>query len=197
MRDHGWLGDDVYLAHCVCLSDEDIALLAESRTGIVHCPGSNMRLGSGIAPIAKLVAAGAKVGIAVDGSSSNDGGNVLAEARQALLLQRVTGGATALGVSRAFELATTGGAAVLNRDRLGRVGVGMAADIALFRKDDISLAGAAAQDPLGALILCHAPRADRVLVAGRTVIQDGHLVTADERKLARDLNQLVANGPFR
>ena len=196
-RDHGWLGDDVYLAHCVCLSDEDIAMLARSRTGIVHCPCSNMRLGSGIAPIAKLLAAGAKVGIAVDGSSSNDGGNVLAEARQALLLQRVAGGAEALGVAQAFKLATTGGAAVLNRDRLGRIDVGMAADIAMFRKDDVSLAGAAAQDPLGALVLCHAPRADRVLAAGRTVVQDGHLVTADEHKLARDLNQLVLDGPFR
>lgn len=196
-HEHGWLGDDVYLAHCVCLNDDDIRMLAATRTGIAHCPCSNMRLGSGIAPVARLLAAGAKIGIAVDGSSSNDGGHVLAEARQALLLQRVASGADALTVADAFKLATTGGAAVLNRDKLGRLDVGMAADIAMFRRDDVALAGAAAQDPLGALILCHAPRADRVLVAGRTVVKDGRLTTADEHKLARDLNQLVANGRFR
>jgi 8-oxoguanine deaminase len=111
-------------------------------------------------------------------------------------LQRVAGGADALTTADAFKLATTGGAAVLNRDKLGRIDVGMAADIAMFRRDDVALAGAAAQDPLGTLLLCHAPRADRVLVAGRTVVQDGHLTTADEHKLARDLNQLVARGPY-
>jgi len=194
---HGWLGEDVYLAHCVCLNDDDIRLLAASRTGIAHCPCSNMRLGSGVAPIAKLLAAGAKVGIAVDGGSSNDGGNVLAEARQAMLLQRVVGGAGAMTTAKAFELATVGGAAVLNRPKLGRIAVGMAADIAMFRKDDIALAGAAAQDPLGALILCHAPRADRVLVGGRTVVQDGRLVTADEHKLAAELNRVVLDGGYR
>jgi cytosine/adenosine deaminase-related metal-dependent hydrolase len=187
-EDQGWLGPDVYLAHCVCLSDADIACLGRSRTGVAHCPCSNMRLGSGVAPIPALLAAGARIGIAVDGSSSNDGGNVLAEARQALLLQRAFGGAKAFRVAQAFELATVGGAAVLNRDRLGRIAIGMAADVAMFRMDDIALAGAAGLDPLGALILCHPPRADRVIVGGRTVVQDGRLVGADETVLARDLN---------
>ncbi len=188
----GWLGPDVYLAHCVCLNDDEVRLLADTGTGVAHCPNSNMRLGSGIAPVAKLIATGAKVGIAVDGSSSNDGGNVLAEARQAMLLQRAVGGAGAMSVADAFTLATSGGAAVLNREKLGRIEPGMAADLAMFRMDEIALAGAAARDPLGALILCHPPRADRVLVAGRTVVLDGQLVTADERALARALNRAVS-----
>jgi len=104
-EDQGWLGPDVYLAHCVCLTDNDVACLGRSRTGVAHCPCSNMRLGSGVAPIPELLAAGARVGIAVDGSSSNDGGHVLAEARQALLLQRAVKGAKAFRVAQAFELA--------------------------------------------------------------------------------------------
>jgi cytosine/adenosine deaminase-related metal-dependent hydrolase len=188
-EDHGWLGPDVYLAHCVRLDDDDIARLGRTRTGVAHCPCSNMRLGSGVAPIPRLMAAGARVGVAVDGSSSNDGGHLLAEARQALLLQRVIGGAESFPVAQAFELATVGGAAVLNRDRLGRIAEGMAADLAMFRTDDMALAGAAGLDPLGALILCHPPRADRVIVGGRTVVKDGRLVAADEDSLARDLNR--------
>lgn len=192
LRDCGWLGPDVYLAHCVHLDDADVAALVETRTGIAHCPCSNMRLGSGIPPVADLVARGAKVGLGVDGSSSNDGGHLLGEARQALLLQRVGGGAGALGVADAFRLATTGGSAVLNRDKLGRIAPGMAADLAMFRRDVVELAGAVAQDPLGALLLCRVGRADRVIVNGRTVVEDGHLAALDERKLAADLNQLVA-----
>ncbi len=187
-EDQGWLGPDVYLAHCVCLSEADVACLGRSRTGVAHCPCSNMRLGSGVAPVPELLAAGARVGIAVDGSSSNDGGHVLAEARQALLLQRAVKGARAFRVSQAFELATTGGAAVLNRDRLGRIAIGMAGDIAMFRMDDLALAGAAGLDPLGALVLCRAPRAERVIVGGRTVVQNGRLVGADETQLSGELN---------
>ena len=192
LAEHGWVGEDVYLVHCVHLNDEEIDLLAETQTGIVHCPCSNMRLGSGIAPITKLLERGAKVGLGVDGSSSNDGGNVLAEARQAMLLQRVVGGASAMTTAEAFRLATAGGAAVLGRQRLGRIEPDMAADLAMYRKDDVALAGAAAQDPLGALMLCHAPRPDRVMVAGRWVVRDGRLATADERRLAAQLNELVA-----
>ena len=108
----GWLGEDVYLAHCVHLDDADVARLAETKTGVAHCPCSNMRLGSGVPPIRKMLDAGVKVGLAVDGSSSNDGGHLLAEARQALLLQRVSGGAEAFGVAEAFRLGTVGSAAV-------------------------------------------------------------------------------------
>jgi len=169
-------------------------LLAETQTGIAHCPCSNMRLGSGIPPIVGLLDRGAKVGIGVDGSSSNDGGNMHAEARQAMLLQRVAGGASAMTTGRAFRLATVGGAAVLGRQRLGMIEPMMAADLVMYRKDDIAFAGAVAQDPAGALMLCHAPRPDRVMVNGHTVVKDGHLAGADEYALAQALNDLVRKG---
>jgi len=191
LADHGWLGEDVYLAHCVYLTEEEIDLLARTRTGVSHCPCSNMRLGSGVAPVARLVERGAKVGIGVDGSSSNDGGNLLAEARQALLLQRVAGGAAALTAGQAFLLATAGGADVLGRPRLGRVAPGMAADLALYRRDGIQLAGAVEHDPVAALMLCSSPRPDRVYVGGRLVVQEGRLAHLDEHALARRLNDCV------
>jgi 8-oxoguanine deaminase len=191
LHEHGWLGRDVYLAHCVHLDEADIDLLAETGTGVAHCPCSNMRLGSGISPVVRMRERGVKVGIGVDGSSSNDGGNVLAEARQALLLQRVHGGPTAFAVADAFHLATVGGADLFARPTLGRIEVGAAADLAMFRADDIAFAGAVAQDPLAALMLCHAPRADRVLVNGRTVVRDGRLVNVDEHRLAEELNRIV------
>lgn len=192
LQKNDWLGSDVYLAHCVHLDSSDIAKLAETQTGIAHCPCSNMRLGSGIPPVVELLKSGVKVALGVDGSSSNDGGNVIGEARQSLLLQRVTKGAAAFRVADAFRIATIGGASVLNRSRLGRLQPGFAADIAMFRADDVSLAGATAQDPLGALMLCGAPRADRVIVNGKTVVSDGRIVLMDEKKLARDLNAVVA-----
>ncbi|HEY3245031.1 MAG TPA: 8-oxoguanine deaminase [Phycisphaerae bacterium] len=193
LQHHNFLGPDVYLAHCVHLNDTDIATLARTRTAVAHCPCSNMRLASGIAPIRRLLDARVTVGIGVDGSSSNDGGNVLAEARQALLLQRVNGGVAGLRTAEAFELATVGGAACLGRDRLGRIAEGMAADLALFRADDIAFAGAIAQDPLGALVLCHAPRADKVMVRGRTVVEAGRIVSTDQEKLSDALNSLAAS----
>jgi len=205
----GFLGPDVYLAHCVHVSDEEIALLATTRTAVSHNPSSNLRLGSGIAPLSRLLAAGVRVGLGVDGSSSNDGGNPLAEARQALLLARVRdalrppaaaqpqardgrGDDGLFPAAEAFRLATAGGAACLNRPVLGHLNPGAAADIAMFRRDDIALAGAVAHDPLAALVLCHAPRADRVYVAGREVVRDGRLTAVDEHKLAERMNRLVA-----
>ena len=190
--DCGWLGSDVYLAHCVILNDDDINLIADSGTGVAHCPCSNMRLGSGVAPIIRLLQRGVKVGLGVDGSSSNDGGHLVGEARQALLLARAVGGPTALSTTDAFRMATIGGANVLNRKMLGRIQPGCAADLAMFRRDAIELAGAVAQDPLGALMLCRVGRADRVIVNGRTLVQDGHLTMLDEHKLASDLNALAA-----
>ncbi len=189
----GWLGPDVYLAHCVHLNDADIVRLAETKTGVAHCPCSNMRLGSGIPPLRKLLDAGVKVGLGVDGSSSNDGGHLLAEARQALLLARVCGGAGALTVAGAFTLATWGGAAVLDRPELGNITPGHAADLALFRRDDIALAGAIEHDPLGALMLCHVGRADRVIVNGRTVVQDGKVTGLEFPGLIDQFNRLVAD----
>ncbi len=192
LQDCGWLGSDVYLAHCVCLNEEDIRVLAKTRTGVAHCPCSNMRLGSGIAPIVSLLRAGVNVGLAVDGSSSNDGGNLLAEARQALLLQRVQNGADAMTVADAFTMATVGGARCLNRNLLGRIEPGCCADLVLYRKDGINWAGAIAQDPLGALMLCQSPRPDQVIVNGKIVVQDGRLATADENRLSAQLNQIVS-----
>jgi cytosine/adenosine deaminase-related metal-dependent hydrolase len=226
LADLGFLGSDVYLAHCIHVNDEEIRLLAETNTGVSHNPSSNMRLGSGIAPVRKLLEAGVRVGLGVDGSSSNDGGNLLAEARQALLaaraLQAVEQGTQAWSqdgaqrpavhaalnptsgiadpqsgvgllwpVAEAFKLATVGGAACLNRPVLGHLNPGAAADFAMFRTDDIALAGAFAQDPLAALILCHPPRADRVYVAGREVVHEGRIVRADESQLSQRINELV------
>ena len=192
LHEHGWLGPDVYLAHCVHLNDDEIKLIAQTQTGVSYCPCSNMRLASGIPPIQKLIEQGAKVGIGVDGSSSNDGGNVLAEARQALLLQRLNGSAQQFKVTDAFKLATLGGAACLNRPTLGHIAPGASADLAFYRRDDIAFAGAVEQDPLAALILCHAPRADKVFVNGKVVVSDGRLVHVDETELAGELNQIVA-----
>ena len=192
LHEHGWLGPDVYLAHCVHLSDDEIKLIAQTQTGVSYCPCSNMRLASGIPPIQKLIEQGAKVGIGVDGSSSNDGGNVLAEARQALLLQRLNGNAQQFKVADAFKLATIGGASCLNRPTLGHIAPGASADLALYRRDDIAFAGAVEQDPLAALILCHAPRADKVFVNGKIVVNDGRLVHVDETELACELNQIVS-----
>ncbi len=126
LAETGWLGRDVYLAHCVRLNDDDIRLLADTQTGVAHCPCSNMRLGSGIPPIRRMLDAGVRVGLAVDGSSSNDGGHMLAEARQALLLARVAGGPSAMSVAEAFRLATLGGASVLGRPELGDLAAGSA-----------------------------------------------------------------------
>jgi cytosine/adenosine deaminase-related metal-dependent hydrolase len=191
LRQHRWLGPNVYLAHCVHLNDAEIRLLAETSTGVAHCPCSNMRLGSGIAPVRKMLDAGIRVGLAVDGGSSNDAGNLLAEARQALLLQRVANGAAAMSPADAFRLATIGGAAVLGRPKLGRIEPGFAADLVFYDVNDVALAGAVAQDPLGALILCHPPRPRQVIITGQTVAQDGHLVRSDEARLTADFNQVV------
>jgi len=191
-----WLGPDVYLAHCVHVNEAEIQLLARTRTAVSLCPSSNQRLGSGWPPIEQLVAAGIRVGLGVDGSSSNDSGNLLAEARQALLLARgqaaARDDAPLLPPHKAFELATTGGAACLNRPELGHLNPGAAADFAMFRADDIALAGAAAQDPVAALVLCDAPRAERVFVAGREVVREGRIVARDETALGAQLNDLVA-----
>ena len=188
-----WLGSDVYLAHCVHLSDADIARLAATNTGIAHCPCSNMRLGSGIPQIRRLLAAGARVGLGVDGSSSNDGNHLLAEARQAMLLARVAGGADAMNVAQAFTLPTLGSAAVLNRPELGNIAPGCCADLAMYRRDDIALAGAVEQDPLGALLLCQVARADRVLVHGKTVVKEGQIATLDLPSLIDRFNKLVGS----
>jgi cytosine/adenosine deaminase-related metal-dependent hydrolase len=184
LADLGFLGPDVWLAHCVHLDREDIRHIADTRTGVAWCPTSNMRLGSGIAPARELLEAGAIVGLAVDGSASNDGGHMLGEVRQAMLVARARGGPAAMTAREALRIATRGGAACLGRDDIGSIEVGKRADIALFAVDDLAHAGAEG-DPVAALIYCAPGRARQLFVEGNPVVKDGHLVNVDETALAR------------
>ena len=187
-----WIGPDVSWAHCVCLNSAEIKLLADTKTAVAHCPSSNMILGSGIPPVCEMLKANATVGLGVDGSSSNNGAHVLAEARQALLLQRVKNGADSFTAEDALRIATLGGARLLNREsELGNIAPGFAADLAIFDLNTIEFAGAAAQDPLGALMLCHSPRAKFVLVNGKTVVKYGQLATVYLQGLVTKMNELV------
>jgi cytosine/adenosine deaminase-related metal-dependent hydrolase len=172
----GWTGPDVWHAHCVQLDTSEIALFARTRTGVAHCPCSNCRLGSGIAPIAAMIAQGVPIGIGVDGSASNDSGNLLAETRQAMLLQRVASGATALDPRAALYLATRGGAQVLGRSDCGQLAPGLRADFAVWNMDDVASAGA--WDQVAALVLCPPVAARDVFVEGRAVVRDGELIQA-------------------
>ncbi|MFN7481315.1 MAG: 8-oxoguanine deaminase [Betaproteobacteria bacterium] len=187
----GWLGSDVWHAHCVKLDAAGIAAFARTGTGVAHCPGSNMRLGSGIAPVRALRDAGVPVALAVDGSASNDSSHLLAEARLALLLARVAGGATAMSAREMLEIATLGGARVLGRDDIGALAPGMAADFVAVRLDDPGLAGTG-DDPVAALLLCQVPRADLAVVDGRVVVRDGQLATLDLPRLVERHNALSA-----
>ena len=189
MQELGWLGPDVWWAHAVWPNAAEIALLAETGTGVAHCPGSNMRLGSGIAPVRAYRDAGVAVGLAVDGSASNDGGNLLAEARQAMLLQRVAHGADALGAREALELATLGGTAVLGRDDIGVLAPGMAADLVAYDMNRLEYAGAQA-DPVAALVLCAPTPAVHAVIGGRTVVRDGELLGVDLAALIARHNAL-------
>jgi cytosine/adenosine deaminase-related metal-dependent hydrolase len=191
-EDLGWTGADVWHAHCVKLDGPEIALFARTGTGVAHCPCSNCRLGSGIAPLRAMRDAGVKVGLGVDGSASNDAGNLIGEARQALLLQRVAHGADAMGAREALEIATLGGARVLGRVDCGSLEVGKRADIALWDMQGVEAAGA--WDPVAALILCGPGRVRDLFVEGRQVVRGGHVTTIDlprvlerQRALARRL----------
>ncbi|GLK66778.1 8-oxoguanine deaminase [Hansschlegelia plantiphila] len=174
--DLGWCGHDVWHAHCVQLDPQEIDLFARTGTGVAHCPCSNMRLGSGIAPVREMLAAGVKVGLGVDGSASNDSGHILNEARQAMLLQRVAKGGAALSARRALEIATRGGAAVLNRSDIGSLEPGKAADVAAFDMSAIEFAGAQ-WDPVAALVFCGPVKAAATIVGGRVVVKDGRCAT--------------------
>ena len=185
----GWLGDDVWHAHCVHLNVGEIALFARTGTGVAHCPSSNMRLGSGIAPVREMLDAGIKVGLAVDGSASNDSSHMLAEARQALLLQRVKGDPAALNAEEALEIATRGGAAVLGRDDIGALAPGMAADFIAFDLERLDYAGAM-HDPLAALVFCTPQRVDLSVINGRVRVQDGHIVDLGLEPLIRRHNEI-------
>jgi cytosine/adenosine deaminase-related metal-dependent hydrolase len=190
----GWVGPDVWCAHCVKLDAAGIQLFARTRTGIAHCPGSNMRLASGIAPIRAMRDAGVPVGLGVDGAASNDSGHMLGEARLAMLLQRVAQGPvrgpSAMTARECLEIATLGGARVLGRDDIGALAVGMAADIVTVPLDDIGLAGAL-HDPIAALLFCHVPRIRHSIVHGRVVVRDGRITTLDLPVLIERHNALA------
>lgn len=188
-EDLGWTGHDVWHAHCVKLDDDGISRFARSGTGVAHCPCSNMRLASGIAPVGKMRKAGVAVGLGVDGSASNDAAHMLGEARQALLLARVGYGPSAMSAREALEIATVGGAKVLNRDDIGSLKPGMAADIVAFDMGGLAQAGAL-HDPVAALVFTAHARAAFSMINGRVVVQDGYLLTTDERKLAARHNAL-------
>ncbi|MHA4871262.1 8-oxoguanine deaminase [Duganella sp. PWIR1] len=177
-EDCGWVGPDVWHAHCVQLDDDGIYLFARTGTGIAHCPCSNMRLASGIAPIRKMLDHGVSVGLGVDGSASNDAGHMMGEVRQAMLLQRVGFGPDAMTARQALEVATLGGAKVLNRDDIGAIKPGMSADIVMFRLDGIGMAGAL-HDPVAALVFCTPPNVAYSIINGKVVVRDGQLQTID------------------
>jgi 8-oxoguanine deaminase len=186
----GWTGDDVWHAHCVCLNEQEIALFARTGSGVAHCPSSNMRLASGIAPVRAMRDAGVKVGLGVDGSASNDCSHMLAEARQALLLQRMRGpNPAALGAQEALEIATLGGAAVLGRDDIGSLAPGMAADFIGYRLDRLDFAGAQ-HDPLAALVFCTPPKVDMSVINGRVRVKDAEIVGLDVAALTRRHNEI-------
>ncbi|MEN9408620.1 MAG: hypothetical protein RL216_594 [Pseudomonadota bacterium] len=186
----GWTGDDVWHAHCVKLDGSEIELFARSGTGVAHCPCSNCRLGSGIAPVRAMRDARVKVGLGVDGSASNDAGNLVAEARQAMLLQRVARGADAMGVREALEIATLGGARVLGRTDCGSLEPGKRGDVAVWDMSGVEAAGS--WDPVGALLLCGPSRVKHLFVEGKQVVRDGQMVTIDLPKVVERQNRLAA-----
>ncbi len=209
-QDLGWTGADVWHAHCVKLDEAGISLFAATRTGVAHCPCSNMRLASGIAPVRQMLNAGVPVGLGVDGSASNDGANMLAEARQALLLARLrksleaphtdAQGHTVFGCDTApmemtardaLRVATRGGAQVLGRSDIGHLSPGMCADLALFDLGTLGQAGGAVHDPVASLLLCASAQAAYTVVNGRIVVRQGQLATLDAGPLVERHNRLA------
>jgi cytosine/adenosine deaminase-related metal-dependent hydrolase len=188
-RDLAWTGDDVWHAHCVKLDATEIDLFAATKTGVAHCPCSNCRLGSGIAPVRQMRDAGVKVALGVDGSASNDSGHLMTEARQAMLLQRVQNGANAMSAREALEIATLGGAQVLGRPECGSLQVGKRADIAIW--DTTGLGAAGAWDPVAALVLTGPTNVRDLIVDGRRIVDSGQLVTADTQKIATNAKQAI------
>ena len=187
--DLGWMGEDVWHVHCVHLAQEEIELFAARGTGVCHCPSSNMRLGSGIAPIRSLLDAGAGVALGVDGSASNDSSHLLAEARMALLLQRVQGAPTALSAEDVLWMATRGGAAVLGREDIGQLSAGKAADVIGIDVARLDYAGAL-HDPLGALVFCQPQGIDLSIINGQIVVEDGHLSTLELKPVIERHNSI-------
>lgn len=189
-EDLGWVGHDVWHAHCVQLDQHGIELFARTGTGVAHCPCSNMRLASGIAPIRKMRDHGVPVGLGVDGSASNDGASMIGEVRQALLLQRVGFGPDAMTAREALEIATLGGAKVLNRDDIGALAPGMAADFVAFDLSHVAYAGGH-HDPLAALVFCTPTQVDTSVINGRVVVSGGRITTVDLPRVLERHNRLA------
>jgi 8-oxoguanine deaminase len=186
----GWLGPRTWLAHGIHFNSEEIARLGQAGTGICHCPSSNMRLASGICPTLDLLAAGAPIGLGVDGSASNDASNMMLEAKQALYLQRLRYGAQKITPELALGWATKGSAQLLGRADIGELAVGKQADLALFRLDELRFSGS--HDPLSALLLCGADRADRVMIGGKWRVVDGQVDGLDLKSLVANHRQAAA-----
>jgi cytosine/adenosine deaminase-related metal-dependent hydrolase len=179
----GWLAPDVWCAHCVHLSDRDVARFGSTGTGVAHCPTSNLRLGAGVAPVPELRIAGVRVGLGVDGSASNERSDLFLEVKQALLVARGRSGGHAMTARDALRLGTRGGAALLHRDDIGSLEPGRQADLAVWRTDGLELGGA--DDPVAGLVFSAPHRVDRLVVGGVDVVRDGALVRADEAEIAR------------
>jgi cytosine/adenosine deaminase-related metal-dependent hydrolase len=180
----GWVADDVWCAHCVHLSDADVRTFATRGVGVAHCPTSNLRLGAGVAPVSELLAAGARVGLGVDGSASNERSDLFAEVKQALLVARGRGGSSAMTARDVLRLGTRGGASVLRREDIGSLAIGKRADIAVWRTDGLEFGGA--EDLVANLVLSGPHCVDRLLVGGADVVRGGSLVNADEQEIARE-----------
>lgn len=175
MKSVGWLGRDVWFAHCIYLNDKEIKKMAETGTGVSHCPTSNMRLGAGVAPIYQMIENGVNISIGTDGSASNDSSNLLYEVRMAMLLQRAKYGVDKLSATQALELGTVGGARVLGRDEIGSIEPGKAADIILINLKQIGFAGAL-HDPVTAVVFCHSYGVDYSIINGNLVVKNGKVV---------------------
>ncbi|MCX7608607.1 MAG: amidohydrolase family protein, partial [Anaerolineales bacterium] len=199
MQELDWVGEDVWFAHAIWVNPQEINVFARHGCGVAHCPSSNMRLASGIAPIKEYLAAGVKVGLGVDGSASNDSSHMLAEARQAMLLARLKEGITGFSLSNdpsrklmtareALWLATRGGAAVLGRTDIGSLEAGKCADFFALNLNRLDYAGAL-HDPVAAVVFCHPVRVDYTVIGGRFVVREGQLVTVDEGRLVEKHNQ--------
>jgi cytosine/adenosine deaminase-related metal-dependent hydrolase len=185
----GWLDGDVWCAHCVHLTDGDIDSLADSRTGVAHCPTSNQRLGAGVARVRELLDANIRVGLGADGSASNERSDLAFEVKQALLAARGRGGPQALTAREALRLGTRGGAAILKRDDIGAIEPGRCADLAVWRTDGLELAGA--DDLVAGLVFTFPQRVDRLYVGGEEVVRDGRLVNADETVIAAEHRRIA------
>jgi 8-oxoguanine deaminase len=192
MESVDWLGDDVWFCHGIYFSDREIELLGKTHTGITHCPTSNLRLGSGIAPVRQLLNAGAPVSIAVDGSASNDSSNMLKEVQLAMMIHRIKSGVGSMTATDALRMATRGGAEVLGRDDIGSIEPGKAADIVLYDLDSLAYAGSMS-DPVAAVLFCgYDQRAWLTMVNGEILVRDKQLVHIDEYELLRKCNEVAA-----